>query len=665
MLPSTLLTTPEGFTMTDIHYVENLAALRATSGGEGYAVVFTGGGLWKRDPADVTSPENLDVGILVAADGARWKLDSSAAPTRAEAGRPGTLYNDNGWMVGWYSPGAAINGNGNKFNYASLYIASDQAVQQAGLNRATGSKVDGLNVTMLFGGLRTRGGRHAIDGVLLQGFGSQGATDPDNTDRFYVGVQGQVLSNTGDGGTGPSDLRGAYFGGSDYAGIYGSAYYVNNVTGREVNTDIQAGNGTRVDFHSGVQIASNIGERGFGLDSAISISNLGGSARGWGYGVSFHGKNGAPSFESDSTVFRVFPSGTATGSISTLLDTRGVAVGQLIAAEGVSLRQGVLDMSTAGAIVNLGSFNTPGVAQLQARSSGLGSSYDARIAFIGGTSSPGQGIAQIDASILATSASVIRSTAANYTALGSTFYPFSQLVIQTSPIVTSDIRQKTDIHPLALGLDFIKSFASVDQGLIQYRMAQTGGELKQSHGGTEKVERHVTETVETEVQYVEVVEGKATQKTRIERAQVPVYDVLPVWDERGNPIMVEEKHVVGSHSETDGEGNDRTVLDYGTQQVQLTTKIPRMEWVDDPIHEQTVQQREGGRVHLGISAQALRAQLVAYGLEDCAAWCLADPGDSESTQSVRETQLISVLIKAVGELASELDQLRNSVNPKT
>ncbi|MCJ2369800.1 hypothetical protein [Pseudomonas sp. RGM 3321] len=194
--------------------------------------------------------------------------------------------------MGWYTPGENINGNGNKFNYASLYIPNDRVVQQNGLNGATGSKVDGLNVTMGFGGPSTRGGRHAIDGVLLQGFGTEGVTDQNNGDRNYVGVQGQVLTNSGDGGTSPSDLRGAYFGGSDYVGLYGTAKYVNNITGREVNTDIQASDGTRVDYHTGIQIASNIGERGFTLDTAISVSNLGGSPRGWGNGISFSGKNG-------------------------------------------------------------------------------------------------------------------------------------------------------------------------------------------------------------------------------------------------------------------------------------------------------------------------------------------------------------------------------------
>lgn len=644
---------------TTAYYLETLQDLRAISGGVNYAFVYAGCGLWRRDTTDSVTPENLDSGVLVADDGSRWKLSDVYGPTRAQIGKAGTSYHDNGWIVGWHNAGQNINGNGNKFNYASIYIPNDQVVQQTGLNGATGSKVDGLNVTMGFGGSTARGGRHAIDGVLLQGFGNDGVTDQNNTDRNYVGVQGQVLTQSGDGGTGPADLRGAYFGGSDYAGLYGTARYVNNITGREINTDIQASDGTRVDYHTGIQIASNIGERGFSLDTAISVSNLGGSARGWGYGISFSGKNGAPAFESDSTVLRVFPSGTATGSLGTLLDTRGVTVAELIAADGVSLRQGVLDLATPEAVVNLGSAVAAGVVQLQGRTSGLSSEYDARLAFLGGTSTTGQGVAQIDAATLATSAAVVRSTTANYTALGSTSYPFTQLVVQTSPIVTSDLRQKTDIEQLALGLDFVKSFAAAEKGLIQYRMASTGGEIKELHAGTRKVERQVIETIEKVVQFVEVIDGVALQRTRNDLTEVPVYDVLPVWDEIGNPVMVEEQYVAGSHEEFNEKQEPYVVLDYALRQVQLTTKVARMETVEEPFYEKALHQREGGRVHLGVSAQELHKQLLAHGIDNCAAWCLENPEDPESTQSVRESQLIPVLLKAVAELALEVELLRN------
>ncbi|MCJ2369799.1 hypothetical protein [Pseudomonas sp. RGM 3321] len=165
--------------------------------------------------------------------------------------------------------------------------------------------------------------------------------------------------------------------------------------------------------------------------------------------------------------------------------------------------------------MNLGSSTAAGVVQFQGRSSGLSSAWDARLAFIGGTSTTGQGVAQIDAGLVATSAAVVRSTTANYTALGTTAYPFSQVVIQTSPIVTSDVRQKTEIEKLTLGLDFVRSFAAAEQGLIQYRMVQTGGKVQKVQTGTRKVERQATETVETVVHYLEMVEGKAIQKVTL------------------------------------------------------------------------------------------------------------------------------------------------------
>lgn len=109
-------------------------------------------------------------------------------------------------------------------------------------------------------------------------------------------MQGQVLTQTADGGTGPLDTRGAYFGMSAYAGVLGGTY-VSNLTGAEINTDITVGVGNRVYFHTGIQVASNIGERGYGLDACFSGSCLGGSGSTWGHGIAFHGLNGAPALQ--------------------------------------------------------------------------------------------------------------------------------------------------------------------------------------------------------------------------------------------------------------------------------------------------------------------------------------------------------------------------------
>ncbi len=358
------------------------------------------------------------------------------------------ITNDDGYNWGYNSTGTSVNGNGNAFNYYQLNIANDAAVQQVGLNGATGSKVSGLNILHNFGGATSRGGRHAVQGKLLQGFGGSGATDAGNQDRFYVGIQGQVLSDTGDGGTGVGDLRGAYFGSSSYAGVYGGASYVANLTGAEFNTDIQIGSGAtagvRVSFHTGVQVASLIGERGFNLDSCYSGSCLGGSTRGWKYGLSYHGLNGGPAFEADSTVLKVFPSASASAAIDTVIDVTGVTTAALIRSTGCTLTETGVNFNKANAFMAMGN-TTASVLTQSFKTSGTASTYDSRWSYSGGSATIGQGVVQLEANGLITP--LVRPFADNTQSLGLSSFRWSVVYAGTGTINTSDATEKTEVSP--------------------------------------------------------------------------------------------------------------------------------------------------------------------------------------------------------------------------
>jgi hypothetical protein len=410
----------------------------------------SGGGLYRLDIADTTSAEDLLSGVVVATDGGRWKLSkTNGAISNAEAGTPGTILNDDGYAFGYKasSPPGTV-GNGNKFNYYQLAVVADPASQEIGVNGATGPKVNGLHVLHNFGGSLSKGGRHAIEGNLLQGYGGAGTTSSDNQDRNYVGVQGQSLSDSGDGGTGPLDLRGAYFGTSSFAGISGDATYVRNVTAAELNTDIRAGTGTnRVSYHSGVQVASFIGERGFDIDAAVSVSNFGTSPLAWRHGMYFGSQNGGHAFQSDSTLVKIDPIGLPSSNMLLAFDFQGVNfTNAILLAPKTQLFDGYLVLNAPSASVELGLTTASSTPFVSLRSSGLNGSYDARMIGIGGTASSGRGVLQVDASELISPA--LRPASDNSAALGAPSFRWSVVYSATGTINTSDENAKQQIRPI-------------------------------------------------------------------------------------------------------------------------------------------------------------------------------------------------------------------------
>lgn len=657
--------------------VADLAALRAYPK-TGSQRVMTGdlGGHWILDPADSTSVEDLNRGILVANDGGRWKAIPGS--TRAQTGMPGTTYNDNGYAVGWWHPGADINGNGNKFNYFSFYIADDRVVQQVGLNGATGSKVDGVNITMITGGEHARGGRHALDVVLLQGFGGGGAFDPNNLDHFKVAGQFQVITETGDGGTGPLDTRGALFATSMYTEIRGAAKYVSTATGCESNVFIIAGTGDtagkRVDFGSNFQAADFLGERAYGLDVFFSMSCLGGSPRGRQYGIASHGRNGAPAFEADSTFIKLFPTCSGSQAIDAIIDSAGLTVNSIIRSDGVNLRSGVLDMNAPGSLVSLGSGGSASTVQLQGKSSGQGSAYDGRIVFTGGTSTTGRGNVQVDGAVFVTAADTMRGAVDNYTHIGTSAYRYSGISLATSPEVTSDLDEKENIKPLGLGLEFVNAMAAHEKGLIEFTAKQGGsGDFVKEELGTEEYEETLMEEYEEEVTTSNIVEGKVIETTHIELKQRPVFDVLPVVDAEGNPVVIERKEpeteiYVNDKGEEvervkyetyfdDMTGEEKKRVIFRVVKEEKFARIPRKVKKTRKIFGEKFVPQAGQRVHLGVGAQTVNEILTQFGYDNCAAWGLTDKNDPNSRQFVREGQLISVLMKAVSELSDKVDAL--------
>jgi hypothetical protein len=220
-----------------------------------------------------------------------------------------------------YRTNSSETSNAGQYNYGHIRIQDE--VSMVG---APGSKVNGLFVDQNFGGPNSSGGRHVISGRLLHGYGGPATLGPPNpatTDRNYVGLVGQVLTDAWEGGAAGSPL-GGFFGINAYAGASGNATYVYNLTSGEFNTNIATGDVNRVSYHSGIQIASNIGTRGTSVDAAISISNLGGSPNGWKNGILFGGQNGRQALDVDSTAIKI------NSPHNTTIDVTGITVPVII-----------------------------------------------------------------------------------------------------------------------------------------------------------------------------------------------------------------------------------------------------------------------------------------------------------------------------------------------
>ena len=219
-----------------------------------------------------------------------------------------------------YKTNSSETTNANEYNFGRIEITD--SVSMVG---SSGSKVNGLDVYHNFGGPNSSGGRHAINGRLLHGYGGPAALGPPNpatTDRNYVATVGQVLTDAWEGGTAGSPL-GAFFGINAFAGAGGNSTYIFNLTSGEFNTDIAPGNVNRVHYHSGIQIASFIGTRGTSVDAAISISNLGGPF-GWKNGILMGAQNGRNALDTDSTAIKI------NSPHNTTIDVTGILVPTII-----------------------------------------------------------------------------------------------------------------------------------------------------------------------------------------------------------------------------------------------------------------------------------------------------------------------------------------------
>lgn len=241
------------------------------------------------------------------------------------------------------APFLAYNETPSETSYSGVSVTTDTVDQPA----RGGTKVNGFKAMHSFGGATTRGGRHAIYGILLQAE----QTAIDNPDRNYVGAQGHVQTSIGDGGTAPNlaNGRGAYFGGSCIAVALDGAVNILNLTGFESNSRARAG--SSVAFLSGLQIVTKDEVQGAIFDCALAISRgQAGTTVGKRHGILFGNMSGGLPVADDGTVIGWTGGGTVQHGID--FSAIGSITGDLIRGGGARFNraQVVLGTTTAAEI---------------------------------------------------------------------------------------------------------------------------------------------------------------------------------------------------------------------------------------------------------------------------------------------------------------------------
>ena len=269
---------------------------------------------------------------------------------------------------------------GTETSFQETRIIGDTVDQTA----IAGSKVNGQKVFHQFGDAATTGGRHAVYGLLLQNAVTSGA----NTDRNYIGIQGQCITSTGDGGTNiTSGAKGAYFGISSIVNANSGATNLFNITGAEINTRCLTG--SSVFYKSVIQLVAKDEIQGDTYDTVLAISKGGSGTVGLKTGILFGNMNGSHPVSTSGTLIAT----TGSSTVATGIDfTTYAFTDAVLKAPLLVLRSNALQLSGVNTGVELGSLISANTPSLDFHSSGNNIDFDSRIVASGGTTSIGAGI---------------------------------------------------------------------------------------------------------------------------------------------------------------------------------------------------------------------------------------------------------------------------------
>lgn len=255
---------------------------------------------WLNDVDDMVYPVGGSVSRTGGAAGNVWGWTRSFTGSIAIGASADLLYSPSGYMFD---------------------ITSDNA-------DVGGDFMTGFRVRHMFGGSATKGGREVLSGTGWL----TAATSGSNTNRNYVGMQGKMFAQAGDGGTNTgAGALGAIFGIGGAAYAYAAATNLLGIEGAEFNTFTEAGSSAK--HMAGISVVGCQATRGATIDAAIRIGaqtavGVFGPHVGWKTGIVFTDENGADPFYASSTLI-----GTQFQTAKTIL--RGIDLSQFVMTEYV------------------------------------------------------------------------------------------------------------------------------------------------------------------------------------------------------------------------------------------------------------------------------------------------------------------------------------------
>lgn len=274
--------------------------------------------------------------------------------------------------------------------------------------------------------------------------------------------------------------------------------------------------------------------------------------------------------------------------------------------------------------------------------------YGAKITQLRADGSPVSTYGTADQSIhMGDGALVIRNhcpfvpSADNAFTLGGNGARWSTVWAATSTISTSDPDMKTDVRSLPSMISVVEA---IDPKVYRFRI---GGNTVEEYDTVELTQ--ATETVERNIVEIEMVDGKAVQKSRIVTEEMPAFDDVPVEDENGEPVMI---HVAAQSEEVDEATGKILCHAVAERWDRRTHRAPRM--VEKTVKRKRTVSREGVREHFGFLADDdFKAVMDATGL-DFGGYIVGEDG----VRGLRYEELIPALWKAVQELSAEVKMLK-------
>ncbi|MCI5044209.1 MAG: DUF2793 domain-containing protein [Aquisalinus sp.] len=208
--------------------------------------------------------------------------------------------------------------------------------------------------------------------------------------------------------------------------------------------------------------------------------------------------------------------------------------------------------------------------------------------------------------------------------IGSATRRWDDIYATNATIQTSDERLKKDIVDLPYGLDLVNALRPV-QFRWRDRVLLAETETVEQEEYESRLEEHI-------VRRPVLRDGVYTLTDVTETREVPVFDVFPLHDEDGQPLLTE-----------DG--------------VPVLHRVPRRRMTRQDIEVTPAREIEGRRLHFGLVAQEVEALLTREEINtsDFAAF-IHDP--EADVFGMRYGELIPVLLKAIQELSAEVEMLK-------